>query len=565
MVNYKSMPESEKIRHLKKQAESAARFIKQHKCVCLVTHNDSDGLTSAAIMIQAFKREGITYYHKIFPKLDAGLVSVLSSSFPEDFLMVFCDIGSGQSEFLSVLQNPIVILDHHVPVGKSPAKVMVNPITVGLEGSYMISGAGVSYLTARAMNPANTDLSSLAVAGMIGDRQLMVSANAEILEEAKRIGVVTTRRGLKVGDGRLFDVLMRTTEPYLDITGKPGEIRAFLAGLNLDENKNIRDLTDEEMDLLCKAVLAKLDPLSSPDAVEAAVGDVYYLKNQLVENVFDLAGILDSCNKDEDFEMAIALCLGDETVVDKMFEVYGAIRETLVKNLAAALPTAKSVENVSYIYGRDLYSAGNISTTYIRYVDPRKPFVCLNENDGMTRISARGTRHLIKDGLDLSVAIKQAAESVGGSGGGHNIASGGLLPPGIEVAENFMKKLNEIVGVQLSSDSGKNNINGRLPTQDGRPPIQITGSIRFIDETGTEKKEKLSEKLVKALAPDNLYGTKTVYHEGYAEIQMTSEKIGSILATADDLLMNADGAVRVKKASRAPSGSSSSKSQNDEE
>ncbi|MCL2550302.1 MAG: DHH family phosphoesterase, partial [Methanimicrococcus sp.] len=293
MVNYKSMPESERIKHLKKQAESAARFIKQHQYVCLVTHNDSDGLTSAAIMIQAFKREGMTYYHKIFPKLDAGLVSVLASSYPEDFLMVFCDIGSGQSEFLSALPNPIVILDHHVPVGKSPAKVVVNPITVGLEGSYMISGAGVSYLTARAMNPVNTDLSSLAVAGMIGDRQLMVAANAEILDEAIRTGVVTVRKGLKIGDGNLFDVLMRTTEPYLDITGKPDEIRAFLSDLNLDENKNIHDLTDDEMDRLCKAVLAKLEPLDSPDATEAAAGDVYYLKNQLVENVFDLAGILD--------------------------------------------------------------------------------------------------------------------------------------------------------------------------------------------------------------------------------------------------------------------------------
>jgi len=558
MVNYKSMPEPEKIRHLKKQAESAARFIKQHKYVCLVTHNDSDGLTSAAIMIQAFKREGMTYFHKIFPKLDAGLVSVLSSSFPEDFLMVFCDIGSGQSEFLSVLPNPIVILDHHVPVGKSPAKVVVNPITVGLEGSYMISGAGVSYLTARAMNPENADLSSLAVAGMIGDRQLMVAANAEILEEAKEIGVVTARRGLKIGDGNLFDVLMRTTEPYLDITGKPDEISAFLAGLNLDENKNIHDLTDEEMDRLCKAVLEKLEPLNSPDATEAAAGDVYYLKNQLVENVFDLAGILDSCNKDEDFEMAIALCLGDETVVDKMFEVYRTIQETLVNNLAVILPTAQTLENVSYIYGKDLHSAGNISTTYIRYVNPQKPFVCLNENDGVIRISARGTRLLIREGLDLSIAIKQAAESVGGSGGGHNIASGGLLPPGAETVENFMTKLNEIIGSQLSTDSEKSK-------QNGQPPVLMSGSIRFIDDTDIEKAEKSSEKLIQSLAPDNLYGMETAVYEGYAEVHMTSEKIGSLLATADDLLMNADGAVRVKKASQKPPESASSKSRNDKE
>ena len=538
MPNFKTMPESEKIRHLKKHAESAARFIKQYSHVCLVTHNDSDGLTSAAIMIQAFKREGITYYHKVFPKLDAGTVSYLASSFPEDFLMVFCDIGSGQAEFLSVLPNPIVILDHHVPVGKSPAKVVVNPIDVGLEGSYMISGAGVSYLTARAMRPENADLASLAVAGMIGDRQLMVAANALILEEAKEVGVVTSRRGLKVGSGTLFEVFMRTTEPYLNVTGKPEAIRSFLSNLKLDENKNINDLTEDEMNSLADAVLEKLKPLNSPDAVEAAVGEIYYLKNRSVENAFDLAGILDSCNKDEDFAMAVALCLGDSDVLERMCENYRLTQETLVKNLALFLPTAVSLENVSYIYGRDIHSAGNISTTYIRYVNPQKSFVCLNENDGIIRISARGTRLLIKSGLDLSIAVKQAAESVGGSGGGHNIASGGLLPSGKETAEAFIKKLNELIGIQLSKSVGGSVC-----------PISSEGTIRFIDETDAEKEEQLSQKLVAALAPDNVYDTKTTVCDGYADVQIKTEKIGSLLATADDLLMNADGAVRIKKES----------------
>jgi Single-stranded DNA-specific exonuclease len=538
MVNFKSMPESEKIRHLKKDADSAARFIKQHTHVCLVTHNDSDGLTSAAIMIQALKRENISYFHKVIPKMDAGTVSYLASSFPEDFLMIFCDIGSGQSEFLSVLPNPIVILDHHVPVGKSPAKVVVNPMLVGLEGSYMISGAGVSYLTARAMREENADLSSLAVAGMIGDRQLMVSANADILKDAVEAGTVAVQYGLKVGDGTLFEVLMKTTEPYLDITGKPDEIRSFLNRLNLDENATLRDLDPVETSRLCDAVLDKLSVLDSPDAVEAAVGDVYYLQNQLVENVFDLAGILDSCCKDDDFETVVALCLGERSVLEKCYENYRNIQETLVKNLATVLPLAKSLSHVSYIYEKDLHSAGNISTTFIRYVDPSKPFVCLNENDGVIRISARGTRRLIQQGLDLSIAVKAAAESVGGSGGGHNIASGGLFPSGVENATSFMNVLNEAVKKQLSGVSDKK-----------KPEIQITGAIRFIDETEDEIQSKSSEKLVLSLSPDNIYGTETTVCDGFSEVSLHSEKIHSILATTDDLLMNADGAVRVKKAS----------------
>ena len=236
MVHFQSLPESERIRHLKKQADSAARFIKQHPHVCLVTHNDSDGLTSAAIMIQAFRREGIIYFHKIYPKLDGSIVSALASSFPEDFLMVFCDIGSGQSEFLSALPNPIVILDHHVPVGKSPAKVVVNPIR-WLEGSYMISGAGVSYLTARAMREENYDLSRWRLPN---HRRPPINGCRECrnLNEALSIGVVESRYGLKVGDNDLFHIFMRTTEPYLDITGKPDEIRSFLKSWNRSVKKH---------------------------------------------------------------------------------------------------------------------------------------------------------------------------------------------------------------------------------------------------------------------------------------------------------------------------------------
>ncbi|WNY27583.1 hypothetical protein MsAm2_13850 [Methanolapillus ohkumae] len=82
------------------------------------------------------------------------------------------------------------------------------------------------------------------------------------------------------------------------------------------------------------------------------------------------------------------------------------------------------------------------------------------------------------------------------------------------------------------------------------PSIKISGTIRFIEETDDEKRENLSQKVMNSLAPDNFLGMTTVMEEEYAEIHLKSEKIGSVLATADDLLMNADGAVRVKKSSR---------------
>ncbi|MDV0446325.1 hypothetical protein MsAg5_01550 [Methanosarcinaceae archaeon Ag5] len=80
--------------------------------------------------------------------------------------------------------------------------------------------------------------------------------------------------------------------------------------------------------------------------------------------------------------------------------------------------------------------------------------------------------------------------------------------------------------------------------------LKISGTIRFIEETDAEKSEHLSQKLVLSLAPDNFLGMTTKTGDGCSEIHLESGKVGSILATADDLLMNADGAVRVKKSSQ---------------
>jgi RecJ-like exonuclease len=51
--------------------------------------------------------------------------------------------------------------------------------------------------------------------------------------------------------------------------------------------------------------------------------------------------------------------------------------------------------------------------------------------------------------MDLSVAIRSAAEKVGGVGGGHNIAAGATIPE--KRKEEFLDALDSIVGNQLTS------------------------------------------------------------------------------------------------------------------
>ena len=108
---------------------------------------------------------------------------------------------------------------------------------------------------------------------------------------------------------------------------------------------------------------------------------------------------------------------------------------------------SKKEKSIGYLIGTDMESTGMIASTFVRYVNPDMPFVAVNQVDELVKVSARGTRALVEKGLDLSFALREAANSVGGEGGGHNVASGASIPPG--TAEQFIAKVDEIVAEQL--------------------------------------------------------------------------------------------------------------------
>ncbi|TGC10581.1 KEOPS complex subunit Pcc1 [Methanolobus halotolerans] len=65
--------------------------------------------------------------------------------------------------------------------------------------------------------------------------------------------------------------------------------------------------------------------------------------------------------------------------------------------------------------------------------------------------------------------------------------------------------------------------------------MKIRTTIEFRDGNGP----LIAEKVARALAPDNLTSMHTETSEGSAKIYISTEKITSLIATLDDLLMNA--------------------------
>jgi hypothetical protein len=153
--------------------EDAAREVRQwpQKQVQVFHHNDSDGLTSGAILTKAFTRAGFSVrrscLEKPYPKLLHKVYEQTGA------LIVFADFAGRIAPMLSDLnqgRNLTLILDHHVAEAATDPRVLnLDPDLFGLKGDRDISGSTTCYLFAKTLDTSNGDLAPLATVGAVGD------------------------------------------------------------------------------------------------------------------------------------------------------------------------------------------------------------------------------------------------------------------------------------------------------------------------------------------------------------------------------------------------------------
>jgi RecJ-like exonuclease len=80
--------------------------------------------------------------------------------------------------------------------------------------------------------------------------------------------------------------------------------------------------------------------------------------------------------------------------------------------------------------------------------DPYRPIAGLVREGGIAKVSARCSKLLFLRGLNMGRAIREAAESAGGEGGGHAVACGAQVPEGS--TEEFLGKFEELLVAQMA-------------------------------------------------------------------------------------------------------------------
>ncbi len=432
----------ESLVELEELSKQAADAILENKIVRLVSHNDADGLSAAGIMCNALCRSGIIFQATIVSQFDQSTIELIEKT--SDSAVILCDMGSGQVELTSKIKKAIII-DHHKPTGKLD-HVHFNPHLAGIDGSSELCAACGAYMVARKMGE-NTDLAGLALAGAIGDKQPMKGWNKFILDEAVEKKAVTVRKGLRMGDDPVEELLEYGFEPFLDITGDREKIKEFLDKLGV--KGRLAELPEEQLIKLSSAIVLKLAKQGNVPAIDSLIGDCYTLNNEVVPNVYDFVNIMNACGKDEKAGLALSLCMRDSSVVDEARTITRENQINLVTTIKKAQAQIKSARNFRYVLLDDSSGTGIIAGTMTRYLYPDKPFITLNEVEGMIKISARGTRKLVSAGLDLAAAMREASASVEGMGGGHDIASGATIPKG--TAMKFIDIVDTIIEKQLKA------------------------------------------------------------------------------------------------------------------
>ena len=457
------------------RASACAERLARAERVLLASHIDADGLTSAAIAAEALDRADIPFETVFEKQLDPDAIAGIAE---RDFSTVlFTDFGSGQLDDIADHEaagafTPVVA-DHHQPADAG-TEFHLNPLLEGLNGATELSGAGTTYVLARALGgERNRDLAALAVVGAVGDMQdssgELVGANKKIVVEGVEAGVLTETTDLALY-GKQSRPLPKLLEYANDvrIPGIAGSERGaigFLSDLDigLEQDGEWRrwvDLTTDERQTVASALLQRAVARGVPaNRIDDLVGTTYTLTNEAegteLRDASEFSTLLNATARYDRADVGLAVCRGDR---DNALDEARTLLTNHRKNLATGLNWVKQ-EGVTQGEHVQWFDAGDriretivgiiagmaLGTDALRGDRPVIAFAA--KSDTESKVSARGTHRLVREGLDLSAVMGEVARALGGDGGGHDVAAGATIPSGQE--ETFVERADAVVADQL--------------------------------------------------------------------------------------------------------------------
>jgi RecJ-like exonuclease len=427
---------------------------------CILTHLDADGLIAASIISMTLMRLGGKCEIRAVPNMANDIIDNLKTD-QYDFHIISA-LGAGMGGMLrQVIGDSWMIIDDHKLAEEDlsglDSERILNAYRCGIDGSSEISSGGLAYLLAERIEKRNWDLSPMAVVSAlsdkqdIGDKMSFVGINSEICKIAESHGLIRAELDL-ILSGResrpIHEALALTSFPYTEgITWNTDNSYAIInnSGIKMREHGRWRvfaELSQEEKGIILDAMVkyAETSKLNPELLTENIVGFTYTLLEEDVRSplrdVRDFTTMLDACVRLERAGLGVGICMGDRnSLMSEAEEVTDSYRAILRKSISGVISEKwRTVDDGTLI----LVNAENLLTEEL--VDAaasllggslgaanRVLVVWTIGKDRACKLSCRKGLNCKLD-LDLGDTIRNCAQSVDGTGGGHEAAAGSRIP-----------------------------------------------------------------------------------------------------------------------------------------
>jgi len=398
----------------------------------LISHFDTDGITSAAIFVKTLEKLGKQFSVKILKSLTKEDID----EFPDDKTIVILDLGSSHLNELSKLKNKVFIIDHHEIKNQipSPNIKIVNPHLI--QEYENLCAAELTYLVSREISDENKDLAHLALIGRVGD--IMDSKINKTTSMILKDSNVIIKTGLLIYPSTrpLDKALEYSSRPFIPgVTGNPRGVFELLKEAEIERVgktfKALIDLNKKEMKNLCTAALLRL---SGKEKAQEYIGNLYLVKFfNKIEDARELSAIINACSRMEQPSTSLMVCLGNHEARKKAEKIYLKYRQHIIAGL-------KHIEQHQKIQGKEyviINVKDKIKDTLIGTLASILSFSSIYKegtiiigmayNEDKIKISTRMAGRNPKSTRNLKKLMESVTNVIGGESGGHQKAAGCII------------------------------------------------------------------------------------------------------------------------------------------
>lgn len=456
--------------HIEK-AVASFKKIDPNETIRVVSHLDADGICACSVLLKAFNLDNRKYSISIVQQLDAAVLRELAA---EEYKCVFfTDIGSGQLRLINkyLKDRTVFVLDHHEPEQVTSKNIVhINPHLFGVGGSKEISGAGVVFLFASALNKKVEEYAHLAVIGAIGDVQDehgFSELNQHIIKIAEKHNKLKVIKGLRMFGAQtrpLHKLLEYCTDIYIPgVSGSESGAIQLLRQLGIDPKKGKKwrklvDLSDEELRKLVEGLIMRRIDEADPEEI---IGPVYILKEEEkgspLRDAREFSTLLNSCGRMGKASLGIGACLGDPKLKKMAIANLAAYRKEIVKAIKwyeenKDTKMVQKEKGLLLLHAQDHVMPtiiGTLASIISKSNDLEKGTFIISMAqlmDDNTKVSIRVVSQPNGE-IDLQEIISAIVDKLGvGLAGGHKAAAGAIIPTDkeedfIDIAKNYLHKL----------------------------------------------------------------------------------------------------------------------------